>query len=352
MDWGKPFAVNFRAVYVDRLSREETGTVAGLLPGGSVSRNLDTNSKESGKISVTGEFEPGGRLVRLYADVSQGGELTAECLGTFVPNVSGYSYDGAVRTYEVELDGMLSELLDDVPDYPLTFPAGTPAVSAAREIAESAGFAVYADDSAYVLGASRTYGLDEDENKLSIVNDLLGLAGFSSASCDAMGNLLMRRYVRPSARPVVATMAEGPGCTFERACELKRDIGEVKNVVRCVYETQDETVIGVATDDLPTSEYSTVSLGRRNVGTYRYSDSATQAQADARAAEILAGMRDVVTSVTVTHVYRPIELSDVVALDYPSAGVSGRFTVRIQDISMGDAMPVECELRSFAGSAG
>lgn len=351
MDWTKPFAASFRAVYVDRLSGEETGEVAGLLSGGSVSRNLDTDSKESGEISVAGEFEPGGRLVRLYADVTQDGETQAECLGTFVPNVEGYEYDGAARTYDVELDGRLSELSADVPDYPLTYPLGTPAVAAAREIAEGAGFEVIADESTYVLGANRTYGLDEDESKLSIINDLLDLAGFSSARCDAMGRILFERYAKPAARPVAATMREGAGCTLERSATLKRDVSEVKNVVRCVYETQDETVIGIATDDLATSEYSTVSLGRRNVGTYRYTDSATKAQADAKAAELLAGMRDVVTAVEVTHVYRPLRLGEVVALSYPSAGIEGKFTIRTQDISLGDAMETECELRSFAGSA-
>lgn len=349
MDWTSPFTASFRAVYVDRSSGLETGTVAGLLKGGTVSRNQDTDSKESATVTVAGSFSPGSRLVRLYADVAQGAESSTVCLGTFVPTVTGDSFDGAATTWAVDLDGRLSELSADAFDGPVTYPAGTPAVQAAREVCEAAGFEVVAEPSTYTLAANRTYGLDEGDSKLSAVNDLLGLAGFSSARCDAYGRVVMSAYVAPASRPVKAAMREGAGCRFERAASRKRDESEVANVVRCIYETQDATVVGLAVDDSPTSPYSTVSRGRRIVSTYRYTDGSTQAAADAKAAALLAGMRTVVTTVEITHAYAPLALGDVVALDYPSAGYSGRFAIRTQEISLSDAMPVAVELRSFAG---
>ena len=349
MDWAAPFAASFRAVYVDRSSGLETGTVDGLLKGGTVSRNQDTDSKESATVTVAGSFSPGARLVRLYADVTQGDEMSTVCLGTFVPTVTGDSFDGAATTWAVDLDGRLSELSADAFDGPVTYPAGTPAVQAAREICEAAGFEVVAEPSTYTLAANRTYGLDEGDSKLSAVNDLLSLAGFASARCDAYGRVVMASYVAPARRGVQATMAEGAGCRFERAASRKRDESEVANVVRCVYETQDATVVGLAVDDSPTSPYSTVARGRRIVSTYRYTDGSTQAAADAKAAALLAGMRTVVTTVEITHAYLPLALGDVVALDYPSAGYSGRFAIRTQEISLSDAMPVAVELRSFAG---
>ena len=349
MDWSAPFTASFRAAYVDRSSGRETGTVAGLLKGGTVSRNQDTDSKESATVTVAGSFSPGARLVRLYADVTQSEETSTVCLGTFVPTVTGDSYDGAATTWQVDLDGRLSELAADAFDGPVTYPAGTPAVQAAREICEAAGFEVVAEPSTYTLSANRTYGLDEGDTKLSTVNDLLDLAGFASARCDVYGRVVMSQYVAPASRAVKATMREGAGCRFERATSRKRDESEVANVVRCVYETQDATVVGLAVDSSPTSPYSTVARGRRIVSTYRYTDETTQAAADAKAAELLAGMRTVVTTVEIVHAYRPLALGDVVALDYPSAGYSGRFAIRTQEIAMTDAMPVTVELRSFAG---
>ena len=345
MSWGSSsFTHSLRLVLVDRSTGREVGEVDGLLRKGRISRNQDSDAKESGTVEVVGVPDFGSRLARLYADVTfTGGGGESVCLGTFVPSFSSRKASGALSTVSVDLTGRLSELAGDMFDAPVTFPAGTPTVAAAAQIARDAGFEVVADASTHVLAASRTYGIDE-ESKLHAVNDLLDAAGFSSASTDAMGRVLMQRYVEPSKRPAV-TMREGEAKLLREVTD-ELDSSEVPNVVHAVYETSEETVVGVAVDSDPASQWSTVGRGYRIVKVYRYSDAATQAKADERAATLLAESRSVVHRVTFSHIYDPrVSVGGVVDLQYPTAGVSARLAVRTQDIDLGNGLIVKAEGR-------
>lgn len=345
--WDKPFTYSCRLVLVDRSTGAEAGVVEGLLRGGRVTRNADSAARESGRVTVAGRPSFGSRLVRLYADVEfGGGGKESVALGTFVPQVSRTDYDGAVATTPVELVGRLSELDGDAFDAPVTFPAGTPTVAAAASVAEAAGFRVHADQSTHVLSSPRTYGVDGG-GKLEAVNDLLSLAGFSSAETDAMGALRMRRYVEPSGRPTVHRFTDGEGTRLLRDVTDELDVSEVPNVVHAVYETPETTVVGVAVDDDPASPWSVAARGYRKAKVYRYADSSSQADADARAASLLASSRSAVRRVTFRHTYVPISPGDVVSVEYASAGVSARVAVRVQDIDLGAGLVVECEGRAF-----
>ena len=345
MSWGSSsFTHGLRLVLVDRSTGREVGTVDGLKRKGRISRNQDSEAKESGTVEVVGVPDFGSRLARLYADVDfTGGGSETVCLGTFVPSFSSRKADGTLSTVSVDLTGRLSELAGDMFDAPVTFPAGTPTVAAAAQIAREAGFEVVSDASTHVLAASRTYGID-DESKLHAVNDLLDAAGFSSATTDAMGRIVLSRYVEPSQRPAVP-MHEGEAKLLREVTD-ELDSSEVPNVVHAVYETSDATVVGVAVDSDPASQWSTVGRGYRVVRVYRYSDAATQAKADEKAASMLAQSRSVVHRVTFSHVFDPsVTVGSVVDLQYPTAGVSARLAVRTQDIDLGDGLIVKAEGR-------
>lgn len=346
MSWDRPFSHELRLVLVDRGTGAEVGEVPGLQRGGRVSRNLDTDAKESGSVTVVGSPDFGSRLARLYADVTfrDGGEESV-CLGTFVPSWAQRRCDGSKSTVAVTLEGRLSELGGDEFDVPVSFAAGTPTVAAAASIAEGAGFDVRADESTHVLAEARTYGA-ADESKLAAINDLLDLAGFESASCDAYGAVVLGRYREPSERPVAKRLAEGAGSLLLRDVVDELDASEVPNVVHAVYETSESTVVGMAVDDDPASPWSVQARGYRKVKKYSYSDSSTKAAADERAAKLLDEARSVIHRVTFSHAFDPgVVLGSIVEVDYPGAGVSARLAVRTQDIDLGDGLIVKAEGR-------
>lgn len=347
IDWTKPHSATYRLMLVDRATGGESPAGDVLVEGGSITRDDGTTTKESASVNIVGYFDPDPMLVRLYADVVQGGEVYPTALGTYVANVDSSSFDGATSTLSVSLDGRLSELASDGFEAPFTVEAGTPPVAYAAHIAQDAGFTVLADESTFALSQVRSYGLDEDQSKLDVINDLLDLAGFSAAHTDEMGNLLFTKYVEPSKRPIAATYDASDGSTMHQDVTDEADGSEVANVVVAVYSTQDDTVIGTAVDDDPTSRWSTVSRGRRIVKRYRYSELVSQSEADAKAAELLATAQSVVRHVTFSAAYRPVRLADAVYVDRPDAGVTGAFAVRSETITLNDEMTERIEARAY-----
>lgn len=350
-DWSEPFHSEYRYMRVSRATGAETARLAGFLDGGSIERNADTQVKEKGSVTHGGPLDLGADLVRVYLDATgmYTGWAASVPLGTFLASTTARDVEGAVSTCKVDLTGRLGELAQDQFERPVSIPAGSDPVAKAAEIARGAGLEVVADASAYRLSTAWTFGLGDDdgESKLDAVNDLLEIAGFSSAATDPMGRVLMRRYVPPGDREPVHAFREGRDARFLRSMADERDASKVANVVVVVYSDQESTVVGTAVDSDPTSPYSTASLGRRVVARYEYSDSATQRQADAKAAELLKTNQAPIRRVTFTHAYAPLSLGDVVSMDYETGGVRESLTIRTQALDLGGGCKVRCEGRGY-----
>lgn len=351
VDWSEPFHSEYRFMRVSRSSGAETARLAGFLDGGSIERNADIQVKEKGSVVHSGPLDFGADLVRVYLDASGmfTGWRASVPLGTFLAHVSSRDVEGAVSTCKVELSGRLSELSQDQFERPVSIPAGSDPVAEAAGIARASGLDVVADASDYRLSSTWTFGLDPQggESKLDAVNDLLEIAGFSSASTDPMGRVLMRRYVSPGDRKPVHDFIEGRNARFLRSMTDECDASGVANVVIAVFSDQESAVTGVAVDSDPTSPYSTVAMGRRIVARYEYGDSATQERADAKAAELLKTNQSVIRRVTFTHAYAPLSIGDVVSMDYATGGVRELLAIRAQSISLGAGCLVKCEGRAY-----
>lgn len=355
--WLDPFRTSIRVVRVSRATGEECGVVANVRPGGSITRNLDTDTYESAQLEYEGSWDVGADLVRVYLDATfyRTGETASEPLGTFLSDAPSRDVDGALASGTATLDGRLAELADDAFEDAHTVAAGADPVAAAAAIARGCGLEVVADPTAYRLAEARTYGLGDDESKLSVVNDLLSLAGFSAARTDPMGRVLMRRYVEPADKAPAWAFEEGPLARFESEATDELDGSEVANVVLAIFETTDETVVGTAVDDDPASRWGVPALGRRKVARYRYDElpegptaQAREAAADAKAAEVLRTQQSAVHRVTLSGIYAPASCGDVVSVEYPSAGISGRFAVRTEDIDLSAAgCLTKYEVREF-----
>lgn len=353
MIWDASYTSAYRIMRVDRETGLEVGVVQSVINGGSVTRNIDTATYESGKISVVGTVDVGKDLVRVYHDATgRDGSVESVPIGTFVANVPSRQIRGSASKAEVELAGRLVELEEDEFERPVVIPAGSNAVEEARAIAVAAGLDVVADESEWTLSADWVVGMgggvDEPTDKLGVINKLLGVAGFAAARTDPMGRVIMGRYRDPSSESPSYVFAEGPTARFLTEATEERDKSGVCNVVIVVYTTQDEETRGVAYDDDPRSPYSTISTGRRKAARYAYSDGATQAQADAKAEELLRTQQSVIHRVHLEHVYRPdVTCGTVVGCEWPSQGISGAFAVRTQSLALGAGCLTKSELRRF-----
>lgn len=357
-DWTSPFEASYRVMRVSRATGLEVGQVAGVVSGGTIERNADTATKESGTLTAVGWEGVGPDLVRVWMDATfDDGSTESVALGTFLPSVSERSVGGASVTATVTLTGRLRELSDDMFGQAFSLPAGIVAVDYARQIGEGAGFEVIADESSYALSDRVYYGVsassdlgNQAETKLDVINDLLSRAGFSSASCDAMGRLVLSRYVEPADRAPAWSFVEGPSATFLRTVTDNRDSSGVANRVYAVYSgdsADGSTGVVGAAEDTSGGEWSIATVGRVIAHKESYSESATQEEADAKAAELLRTSQAVVRRLTISHVYAPVTIGDSIDFLYPSRGVSGRLGVRTQRITLGPGCLTETEGRSY-----
>lgn len=353
VDWTQPFAASYRYMRVSRETGEEVERVAGIRNGGSIDRNRDKQTFESGSVPAVGAFGIGRDWLRVYLDAEfRDGTTASEALGTFMPYIDKTGLRGTRRKGDVELQGLLMVLDDDQFDTVYTVQAGSNAVEKAAAIARSCGLEVLADDSDYTLSTDWVYGFDSDsggDSKLDVVNDLLGAAGFSSARTDPMGRVLMRRYVEPADVPASFDVKEGPSARFLPDVTAEDNSGDVPNVIHADYSTQEASVRGTWVDDDPESAYSTVSTGRRVVKRYSYSDlpdgvdqDGMQQAANEKAAELGRNDRSVTRRLKVKHVYNGAAVGDACNASY--CGVSGKYAVRTQSIELGAGCLVTAEL--------
>lgn len=361
-DWTRRFDAAYRFMRVSRATGYETERLAGFERGGTIERNLDTETKESGSVGHVGALDLGADLVRVWLDATfPDGSTESVALGTFLASTTSRAYDGMASTVDVKLAGRLSELSATQFAQPFCLPSGTNLVSYAAQIARSCGLAVDADPSDHVSTEPLYYGIQSGEQeassqsqtKLAVINDLLDRAGFDSARTDPYGTVLMRRTQGVAERAPTWEFVEGKNARFLRDVTDERDTTGVANVVYAVYTGAAEdggeqvTTIGTATDDDPASPWSTASLGREIVARYDYSEHATQQQADAKAAELLASARSVLRKVTLSHVRAPVTIGDAARVDYRSAGITCTMSVRTQRITLGDGCLTETEVRAY-----
>lgn len=352
-DWHEPFEASYRFMRVSRSTGYETGQLDGIR-GGTLQINRDTATFEGGTVATAALLDLGSDLVRGYLDAEwEDGSAESVCLGTWLASIPSRDVDGPLDSCTAYLDGRLQELQDDSFSAPIVVDAGENIVSTARAIAEQAGLAVNATPSDAVLGAAWAFGLESDGgeaggSKLEAMNSLLALAGYSAAYTDPMGTVIMSPYVDPPRRQPVWIFEEGIAATFLAEAREERDSREVANVVLAIYESDGQTTVGEAVDDDPMSPYSTVSLGRRKVAKHSYRSAATQAEADAKADELLRTNQSTIRRVTLRHVRCPARVGDVVEVRWPSAGISGTYVVRTQTVEIGSAgCLTTSELRAF-----
>lgn len=352
-DWHRPFSSAYRFIRVSRETGYELGQVDGIRDG-SISINQDTATFEEARADTAGVVDVGSDLLRCYLDATwDDGSKESVCLGTWLPSIPSRKMHGSVDTCSAILCGRLLELYEDSFDAPVVVPAGSNVIEYARGICESAGLEVISTASDATLGTDWVFGLDDSASgdggsKLDAVNALMRVIGYGSARTDPMGRVVLAPLATAATTAPTWTFAEGLLATFLDEADEERDSRDVCNVVLAIYESDGGTTVGEAVDDDPMSPYSTVTLGRRKVAKHSYHDTATQAQANAKAAELLRTQQSTIRRIKLQHVYCGARVGDVVAVDWPSAGISGSYIIRTQEVGIGSAgCLTTSELRAF-----
>ena len=345
-DWTVPFRSSYRVMRVSRSTGLETEVVPGVETGGSLERSLDDSIKDSGSLSLRGTLDVDADLLRVYLDATfPSGEVERVALGTYLPSVTSRSVGGAAPSQTVSLSGRLRELADDQFDGSYSLPAGSDPVAAAEDVVRGVGLDVRSDPhGSYRTSQLWTFDDSQGGTKLDCVNQLLDLAGFSSADTDAMGVVTLSRYRSISDRSPSWSFVEGRSARFLREVTDEYDASGVANVVKVVYSDQSSVTVGVAEN--VSGRFGIEEMGRRVCKRYDYSQAETQSEADAKAAQLLEE-QSAMRRLTIGSVYCPADVGDSVRVSYPSQGIEGVYGVRKMSLDLGPGCLTTLEVRSF-----
>ena len=330
-----------------------------------ISGELDFAELSDAKVSGTLTFEGGNApdtvdLVRIYYSFEDDfGEKEQVCLATCFVRITKVTveatYDGADvalrRSGPAELTSVLKVPRDRILGVPLTVPAGTNAVEYVKAALEGMGLRVSADESSYTV--TRSYTFEPSDSWLTVLNTVLGWAGFASMKPDAYGTVVLHKYVPPTKREPVVTWRNDDESIMYPEVGDEHDVSDTPNVVRLSYQTDEECLYAVASNVDPLSEASLPSRGNREL---TLQEEVTELSGLTRAERIqnlisMAEQRLLDNSVDiryveVSHAYIPLNTGDAGAIEYSDMTWAG--TEMEMNVTLLPSTKAVSRLRSFA----
>lgn len=257
--------VRHRQTFFTVLLLDEAGKVKKRLRrvrGGKVSFSAGSRLHSSGSLTIEGPVEGIDWLKDLVKiEINVNGQSWP--LGAFVFASPKQSYSDGRASWSVELLSTLSLLDQQVLESPLSVPAGTLVTQYLGSLLGGVWrLPLSIEPSERRL--SQPIVWEAGKSYLSVANDLLGAIGYWALYVDEGGTLRAVPYVRPAARPVVWTFAEGALSIHSPAWDREQDIAAIPNKVICLGQGSADApgLVGVATLSDPASPYSFARRGR------------------------------------------------------------------------------------------
>lgn len=354
-DWTGSRIGRFYGRYADWKTLDDAGDYPHMT-GGSIELSAFSSTKASGTMAFDGEAPDPSKLMRIYYEFQDAkGEKETRPVCTMLVEVSSDDRTDAWTSGSAKLESVLKVLQDRKHGAPYVIPAGTNSVAKAVEICESLGLKTNGATAGHVLSQQKVF-TTEEANYLTIVNWLLSAAGFSSASPDAFGNVVMRRYKDPYERESVYEFAPGQRSVMLPEITLERDWQSSPNVVRLYFESDSESVSAYAANIDPNSKPSLPNRGWREK---TLSEAVTELAGDS-AAERAANLEETarkkltdnsaeVERVVIGCPYLPIEQDDSVSVRY--AGVDWKGSVSNYRFSLEDDSSGRLTVRRYVKTA-
>ena len=295
LDWG------------DRVVRRLDGVT-----GGNITLSNATRLRASGTLDMTDACGPIDWMTqRVRIEYKANGVSWG--LGVFLLSAPTRSYSEVGSKWSVDLSSPLAVPDADCVDSTFTVKAGSNLVGVAADILYETGLErLSITPSSAVASSDMIY--DPGKSKLTIVNELLAVAGYWSAHPDGMGQVHLDPYTRPAARGVMYDFHEGARAIHLPEWEREQDMGAVPNKVVFVSQGSADkpALVGVAVNDDPSSPYSYPSRGRWVVETRTGVEAADQESITAQARRRLIDVSTPSAGITLQHMPVPIQPNQVV----------------------------------------
>ena len=351
MDWTRPGRRDsFRYVRVAWPSMEEVGALE--VASCEYTENALSALKVGGKAELPAGLDLGDDMIRAYSVSTLGGERAEVCHFTMSACSEAADLRGPAGSAQATLYSALKVLRDEGADQTLTVPEGADPVEEAARICRERHLRVSA--APYGRGLRGPMVFDQGTDYLSVVNGLLGAAGYSSAGVDAWGSVTMEPYVDPSGRPVAARVGEGgQGLLCSPSLRRSFDLSSVPNVVTVVGEdSEGRPLRAQARNDSPSSRWSTASRRKTVTRFERVDGVTTQAALDSKARALLREATMAVETVELTHFWADFPMGAAVEVRLPGRGLDAAYSATSRRVSMSPGMRSVTSARRFVDLEG
>lgn len=263
-------------------------------------------------------------------------------LGVFLVSNANEDWNDTGRVWNVELLDKNTVPSQDVVDESYAVAEGSNILAKVRSLLASSGEFIAINESV-TLSTSTNMVWEAGTSKLKIINDLLDVANYNSLWVDGYGNYQTTPRVLPADRSVLyealnlpRELVDGSQAIYTPDWTRDRDSFEVPNKVIAIQAAggaDAPALVGVWTNEDPTSPYSYVSRGRwipyvlDSVDTPDGTVAETTAFLKKRAQTTLVQMSAVQATVKLEHLPVPMRVGDVVRFANSRAGIDGKHVV-------------------------
>lgn len=264
-------------------------------------------------------------------------------LGVFLVSAAVEQWEDTGRVWSMELLDRCTVPSQDKVDQTYAVAAGTLILQEVKSILASSN-EYLAIDASSTLATSTGMVWEAGTSKLTIVNDLLNVAGYNALWMDGYGNFKATPRVLPADRSIMyealagvpRELRDGSQSIYRPSWTRDRDSFEVPNKVLAVQAAggEDEAaLVGQWTNEDPHSPYSYQARGRwithtlDSVETPEGTEAETIAFLNKRAQTTLVQMSAVQAQVKIDHLPIPVRVSDVIRFSNSNAGVDARHVI-------------------------
>lgn len=260
--------------------------------------------------------------------------LDEQQLGVFLPAEAPESW-GSGRNWDIQMLDKTTIPNQDKIDETFSLAAGAVITTEVIALIVSTGETRYAvTPSAKTLDGPLTW--EAGTPKLSIINDLLHVAGYFAMWADYSGQFRVEPYVFPADRPIRFEFVDGPNSIYSP--DFVKDVDlQIPNKFVAIGQgdSATEALSAVATNTDVLSPYSFPNRGRWITETETGIEAADQIVLDNYALRRLIEMTSKTSSIDVSHAPIPgLAVNDAVRLQRVPAGVDARHVVNQMTISL------------------
>lgn len=315
------YSASYYVCFVDRNSWSDFDRMD--ITGGSINRNTDALI-ESADISCTNYPESVERLIRIYMDVRQNGNIAHIPLFTGWATSPERSINGTLVTNALQCYSVLKPAQDILLPPGWYAPLGTDARYLIEELLKPTGAPINFLDNPMAL--KEAVIAEENENNLSMAELILDTIGFYMR-IEGNGSIVIYEKPGDYNREIVGSFDYINNDIFELQLTTKYDWYDCPNVFRAIVDD----AYAVARDEDDISERGREIWAQETNCDLKETESISE-----YAVRRLKELRTVYRTVEYTRRFQPgIYPLDFVTIHYPAQGISGVYQITNQTINLG-----------------